>query len=196
MDIKKIIQQILQAAKSGGSLIGDRGKAIIMAAVGASIGVEDKGKWRADWKIEKYHGDAIPENLFAVEHIPGNLLLNDGITLLLNLLIGAAGTAYNNANARIGVGDSTTAAAATQTGLQAAVNKAWKAMDATYPQVAGQTVTFRSTFGVAEANYAWKEFTVVNAADDTGTNLNRKVEDHGVKASGDSWVISLTISIS
>lgn len=160
------------------------------------IGVQDKGKWRAEWKIEKYHGEVLPENLYAVEHIDGNLLLNEGITLLLNLLVGAGGTAYNNANTRIGVGDNTTAAAATQTGLQAATNKAWKGMDTGYPTVSGQAVTFRATFGPGDANYNWKEFTIVNASSDSGTNLNRKVEDHGTKVSGDSWVATATITMS
>jgi len=158
--------------------------------------VPDKAHWKAEWKIEKYHGDVCPDNLFATEHIDGNLLLNEGITLLLNLLIGAGGTAYNNASTRIGVGDSTTAAAATQTALQAATNKAWKGMDTGYPSVSGQVATFRATFGPGDANYAWQEFTIVNAADDTGTNLNRKVESHGTKASGDSWVATATITVS
>jgi len=157
--------------------------------------VADKANWHVDWTIEKYHGEVESGNLYAVEHIDGNLLLNAGITLLLNLLIGAGGTAYNNANAYIGVGDSTTAAAATQTGLQGSTTT-FKAMDATYPTVSGQTVTFRSTFGSSDANIAWEEFTIVNASSDSGTNLNRKVENHGTKASGDSWVISATVTIS
>ena len=160
------------------------------------VGVSDKAHWQAEWIIKKYHGEACPENLYAVDNINGNLLLNDGITLLLNLLIGSGGTAYNNANAKIGVGDSTTAAAATQTGLQASTNKTFKAMDTGYPQISGQKVTFQATFGTSEANFSWQEFTVVNAADDSGTNLNRKVENHGTKASGDTWVIQCSVTIS
>ena len=58
----------------------------------------------------------------------------------------ATGTFFNNANSLIGVGDSMTAFAASQTDLQAASNKLRKAMDATYPQVAANVLTFRSTF--------------------------------------------------
>lgn len=65
--------------------------------------------------------------------IDGNLLLNEGIQLLLDLLIGAGGTAYNNANSYIGAGDTNTAESAAQTGLQAPTNKLYKAMEATYP---------------------------------------------------------------
>jgi len=158
-------------------------------------GIKDKANWKAKWTIEKYRGDVLPENLYATEHIDGNLLLNEGITALLTLLIGGGGTAFNNANAYIGVGESTTAAAATQTGLQGST-KTYKAMDATYPIVSNQTVTYRATFGSADANIAWNEFTIVNASSDSGTNLNRKVESHGSKASGDSWVLSCTVTIS
>jgi hypothetical protein len=70
-----------------------------------------------------------------VREADGNILVTAGITLLLNLLIGAGGTVYSNANANLGIGDSTTAAAIGQTDLQAASNKVRQAMDATYPQV-------------------------------------------------------------
>ena len=196
MNIKQLVQNILQAVKRDGSSVSEYGVALEGVGVGASVGVHEHAHWQPRWKIEKYHGEAKPENLYAVEEFEGNLLLNEGITELLNLLIGGTATPYNNANARIGVGDSTTAAAATQTGLQAATNKAWKGMDAGYPQVSGQTVTFRATFGPTEANFSWQEFTIVNAADDTGKNLCRKVENHGTKASGDTWVVSVQITIS
>jgi len=174
----------------------EKGKGTDNISIGANIGVVECAKWIPKWRIEKYHGDAKPENLYAVEEFDGNLLLNEGITEMLNLLIGGTATPFNNANARIGVGDSSTAAAATQTGLQAATNKAWRPMDATYPQVSGQTVTFRATFGSGVAAFAWNEFTVVNSADDTGKNLCRKVEAHGSKASTDTWVVQVQITIS
>jgi len=175
--------------------MNDNGTGLDNVKVGAGIGMLDIARWQPKWRIEKYHGDVNPENLYAVEEFDGNLLLNEGITEMLTLVIGGAATAFNNANARIGVGDSSTAATSSQTGLQAASNKTYKAMDATYPQVSGQTVTFRSTFGSADANYAWNEYTVTNGADDTAKNLNRKVENHGTK-NGDSWVIQLTVTLS
>ena len=42
-----------------------------------------------------------------------------------------------------------------------------KAMEATYHQISSQTTTWRAVFGSAEANFAWEEFTVVNASSDT-----------------------------
>lgn len=131
------------------------------------------------------------EELVVVE---GNLLLNEGIQALLDLGIGAGGTAFNNANARIGVGDSTTAEAASQTDLQAAANKTYKAMNATYPQRAAQTLTFQSDFGSTDANYAWNEWVIDNGAAAAKT-LNRKVASLGTKATG-TWTMSGSISLS
>lgn len=172
---------------------------IIRASIRASKKpktVDDRGKWQCNWAIKKYHGKATPETLFAMELIPGNLLLNEGITELIDFFLGEGSpTAFNNANARIGIGDSDTAAAATQTDLQAAVNKVYIAMDATYPQRTNQTVTFRATAGTDVANFAWKEFSIDNGGVAL-KNLNRKVEDHGTKASGDTWVITATVTIS
>lgn len=125
---------------------------------------------------------------------PGNLALNAGLALNLDLLIGAGGTAYNNTNARIGVGNSSTAAAATQTDLQDATAE-WKAMDATFPSRTNQTLTFRSTFTEAEANFAWNEWGIGNAAGG-GTLLNRKVTSFGTKTVGAIWQLTVTLTAS
>lgn len=110
----------------------------------------EKATWKAHFRAAYYAGDHTAEDIAAlglqpvdVREAEGNILVNTGIGLLEDLLIGAGGTAYNNANSSIGVGDSTTAAA-TQTDLQAATNKFRKAMDATFPSRAGQVLTFRS----------------------------------------------------
>lgn len=105
--------------------------------------------------------------------------------------IGEAVTAFNNANAYIGVGDSSTAFDAAQTDLQAASNKLRKAMEATYPQRTANAVDFRSLFGTAEANFAWAEWGVFNAAA-AGTMMNRKVEALGTKTSAQSWQLTVT----
>lgn len=130
-----------------------------------------------------------------VEEIPGNLLLNEGINEMLDLLSAVAGTtAYNNANADIGVGDSTTAAAATDTDLVASTNKLYKGMNATYPQRGTQVTTWQSDFTNAEANYAWQEGSIRNGVT-RNKNLNRKVQNMGTKASG-TWTLTATVTIS
>lgn len=160
---------------------------------------EQKAYYRTKWAVRKYANQADYEagRLMAEpEEIDGNILLNEGITALLTLLIGGGGTAFNNANAYIGVGDSSTAESAAHTGLQASSNKAYVAMSATYPQVSGQSVAFRSAFDGTTANFAWNEFTVANGNSDSATNLNRKVSSQGTKASGQVWTIDLTITLS
>lgn len=108
----------------------------------------------------------------------------------------ATGTFFNNANSSIGVGDSATAFAATQTDLEAATNKLRKAMDATYPQVAGNVLTFKSTFGTGDANWAWNEWAVFNTtAASGGVMMNRKVESLGTKTSAQSWALTVTITL-
>lgn len=166
-------------------------------------------KYKTLWRITRYASDdafmagapsavlgADGEVLPAVSEVEGNLLLNEGIGEMLDLLIGAGGTAFNNANSYIGVGDSNTAEAAAQTDLQAASNKTYKAMQATYPSRAAQTVTWRSVFTGSDANYAWNEFTVANASSGTGKNLNRKVSAQGTKASGQTWTVDLSVTLS
>ena len=150
------------------------------------------------WTIRKYENDqAFADDFpYDVVEFEGNMLLNEGITVALQLIGGIAATAFSNTNAYIGVGDSSTAEAASQTDLQAASNKTYKAMSATYPQVSAQTITFRAVFASADANYAWNEFTVSNASSGTGANLNRKVSAQGTKASGQTWTVDLAITLS
>lgn len=107
--------------------------------------------------------------------------------------IGAGVTAFNNANAHIGVGDSSTAFAVGQTDLQASSNKLRKAMDATYPSGGSNVITFRSTFGTSDANFAWNEWAVFNASS-SGTMLSRKVESLGTKTSTQTWQFTVTLT--
>jgi hypothetical protein len=137
-----------------------------------------------------------------VEVVPGNLLLNAGIQRLEDLLIGAGGQAFNNANSRLGVGNSATAEAATQTDLQAAAggaNRQFKLMNATFPSRATQVVTFQSDFTSGEANFVWNEWGVDNGTTNTTTvvapMLNRKVASLGTKATG-TWTLTGTLTIS
>jgi hypothetical protein len=110
---------------------------------------------------------------------------------------------WSNANAFLGVGDSLTAEAATQTELSAATNRFYKAMNATYPSRASQTVSFQSDFTTTEANYVWAEWTIAasttvasGAGFTSGTiNLNRKVQALGTKSTG-TWTLTGQITLS
>jgi hypothetical protein len=104
-------------------------------------------------------------------------------------------TFFDNSNAYLGSGDSNTAFDAAQTDLQAATNKLRKAMEATYPQRATNVLTFRSLFATGDANWAWEEWALFNAAA-AGTMLCRKVESLGTKTSAQSWQITAAITVS
>lgn len=103
-------------------------------------------------------------------------------------------TFFDNSNAYLGVGDSNTAFAVGQTDLQAASNKVRVGMEATYPQLATNVISFRSVFGSGVAEWAWEEWATFNAAA-SGTMLQRYVESLGTKSSG-SWQLTVDITVS
>lgn len=121
-------------------------------------------------------------------------LTNAGRDLIAQQIFSGDATLYNNANAYLGSGDSTTAFAASQTNLQAATNKLRKAMEATYPQRTNNVITFRSLFATGDANWAWEEWGVFNHAS-AGVMLSRKVESLGTKTSAQSWQLTVDITI-
>src|SRR5690349_14239781 len=109
---------------------------------------------------------------------------------------GQALTTFNNANAALGVGDSTTAFNVAQTDLQAASNKLRKGMQATYPSRAANVLTFKSEFTSAEANFAWQEVGVFNSASaGVGSMLSRNVASLGTKVAGSTWDLTHTITL-
>ncbi len=168
-------------------------------------------KWHCLTELRKWHTDDDTAHLWRpcdeLVVVEGNLMSYGGASALWERLGANAGavTAFDNTNARIGVGDSATAEAATQTDLQAATNKTRKAMDATYPThtdstaVGARDMIFRSTFLTGEANYVWAEWAIFNGTLTTGVAaggrmLNRKVQALGTKASG-SWQLTLTLTL-
>jgi len=170
----------------------------------------EKANWSCKFKLEKRHGDidslktpterlAFLESTKPYEVIEGedNCLLNSGIDEMWDLITGAvtgASHIYDNAAAQIGVGDSSTGAAATQTDLQAAVNKTYKGMEATFPTSTTQKVTMKSSFGSSDANYAWEEWVIKQST--SAKCLNRKVASLGTKVAGSTWTLEITITLS
>lgn len=122
-------------------------------------------------------------------------LTNDGAEVIADRLVGTGSAAFDNANAYIGVGDSTTAFTQTQSDLLG-TNTHREEMDGGYPTHTTGTnqITFRATFESADANFTWQEWGIFNASSG-GTMLNRVVEDNGEKVSGHTWEFSVTITI-
>lgn len=177
----------------------DKGKINTNIAIGRGYGIFDSLKENAVWKIRKFKNDEDYKNGVCYEEstVKGNILLNEGINTIWTLVAGGSATAFNNTNSYLGVGDSSTAEAATQTGLQATTNKLYKGMDTGYPTYGtNQKITFRSTFSGTEANFAWNEFTVANGNSDAAINMNRKVSAQGTKVSGQIWELTLEITLS
>lgn len=154
---------------------------------------------RARVTNHRLHDGARPFEVVVTEH---NLLLNAGITRLLNLLSAQGGTqAYDGTHSRIGVGDDATAAAASQTDLIAAAGSTHRQFKlvSSGPTVSAQTTTWVATFASGEAQFHWQEFGLdVGTADGTTVTapmLNRKVADNGTKAAA-VWVFTMTLTIS
>jgi len=127
--------------------------------------------------------------------IDGNALTNEGINELLTILGSASsGTKFDNTNAYLAVG---TGSGAADTGDTEATFTAIvpKAMEATFPTYGTfQKITFKSIYGSADANQAWDEFGVMNAST-AGKLLNRKVSAQGTKVAGQTWELTLEITL-
>jgi len=94
-----------------------------------------------------------------------NLLMTTGKASILKYLGNITGGGYING---IGTGDSTTAASAGQTDLQASSNKLWKTISSSDRVYVGTTLYVSVDFGYSEANFTWNE---IGLRDNQGTPL-------------------------
>lgn len=188
----------------------------------ASVGI----KWNPTYRVEKWDdeqtewvarksGIAAPSaaefSALGVKPIDvvkgeGNLLTTAGLTRLTALLTATGSTqALTNTSARIGVGNSSTAANVADTDLGASSgssNRYFQPMDATYPSVSAGVVTLKSTFGTSDGNFAWEEWgidigtpTVAGGTTVGACLLNHKIASLGTKSSG-SWAFTVTVTFS
>lgn len=174
--------------------------------VPAPPATRDGVAWTCRAVFEDFAGDDTSgEPIARVE--ASNLAMNGGVSLLWEAVLGngtaVAGQALtflSAANAAIGAGDGTTAAAATQTDLVGA-NKLRKGMDSGFPShvdgtdAAARQIVFRATFSTAEANFTWGEVAIFNSSTaGAGRMLNRIVQAIGAKTSAVSRVATITIT--
>jgi hypothetical protein len=118
-------------------------------------------------------------------------LTTTGKALIASRLIGTAASAIDTTTGYLGVGNSSTAFSAAHTDLQGA-SKTRKLL--TTSSVNTADMTFITTFASGDANHAWEEFGVFNHPS-AGTMLCRKVAAHGTKASGDSWTLTVVVTV-
>jgi hypothetical protein len=94
-----------------------------------------------------------------------NLIVDVGKDSILKYLGNISGGGYAQ---QIGVGDSTTAAAAGQTDLQASSNKYWKSIQTTDRVYIRPTLYVSVDFGYSEGNFTWNE---IGLRDNQGSPL-------------------------
>lgn len=174
--------------------------------------------WGCDFRLEKRRGLYLPDcdhcaivEPYEVLEGSGNVLLYGGASVLWDRLTEGSPTigVLDSTNAVIGVGTSATAAAATQTNLQAAddaSNRYYKTVAAQPTHTDGTTsaaatCTFSSSFGTSVANFAWAEFVIGRGTQGAGGTavlaraLNRRVFAFGTKTSSDTWTLTVALTI-
>jgi len=167
-------------------------------------GPAEHGNWKGVWEILKFHedendpaildGTAVPYEVVTVE----NVVLLVGWNELIRILVGASANTFTQPNTQIGIGDSSTAAANTQTDLQASTNKFYQVLDASGGLVVGanggttNTLIVQTTIGTSNANFSWQELVIKQSV--SGICLNRAVANMGTKSSG-TWIAKCTITL-
>jgi len=175
-----------------------RKKAMIERVFEHAVWKIRRWKSKADKRAGKIYSKKEALKLFGVPQftkIEGNELVNEGINEMWKLICGTGGVQFSNALANLIVGTGSGAAAAgdTEATFTAGVKKT---MEAGYPTYGtSQKAIWRSSYGASDANQAWAEFGVLNAAS-SGKLLNRKVSDQGTKTVGQTWQLNLTITLS
>ena len=141
------------------------------------------------------HPRSLDERIIEAQMVEGNVILDIGANAIWRLVTGIdPPLVFNSDNACIGVGDSDTPEDPSQTGLYGP-NVAFKGMDEGYPVVTDRSAVFRSTFGPSEALFYWREVSVTNTCGGGRIYLNRRVVDFGEKKQGETWSITVQLTI-
>jgi hypothetical protein len=199
-----------------------------LTPLGERAGIVTARRHAARGRTFDLHGDYLrslfpsgPED--GMTYDDGNLMVNKGLTVVIELLTANGGTTYypfqNNGstnNILVGVGAGSTAATTADTALtdDNTSNAYYQGMDSGYPTVTTPaTINGQCTYASGNANFAWNEWCWATGAGTVtaGTHLsaifatsasinmiNHKVpaSSLGTKASGASWVFSTTIVFS
>ncbi|MEU8040886.1 hypothetical protein [Streptosporangium sp. NPDC049078] len=139
---------------------------------------------------------------YKVSEVLGNLVTNAGWTRLMSLLTNQGGTqAMTATHTRIGVGDSNTTETYTDTALNAVTNKLYKLVTGA-GTLGTRSLSFATTFGPSEANWAWNEFGMDIGATADSTTVAACFWNHkagiaqGTKANGQTWAASAAVTFS
>lgn len=171
--------------------------------------IKDRIKESAIWRIRRFASEVDKKNnviyskeealrLFGREQfstIIGNALVNQGMNEMWTVLCSASGNEWDNTNAVLIVG--TGSGAEDPTDVEGTfTGGVKKAMDGGFPTYGTlQKAIWQATYGSAEANQVWGEFGVLNNTT-TGDLMNRKVSAQGTKTAGQTWELTLEITLS
>ena len=185
------IWDLITGAVSGASHIFDN--------THAQIGVGNGGLTALTGTITFTNGSATVTgsgSAFTTELAAGDFIQLDADASLKKIASIATDTSLtldNLYNDTGGAGGAASTIKPTETDL-AGASKTYKGMEATFPTSTSQKVTFKSSFGSAEANYAWSEWVVKQST--SAKCINRKVDSMGTKASGSTWTLEVEVSLS
>lgn len=198
--------------------INERGKGKDAIGLGAALSIDEGGQLRGIWMCEKF-------NVPVDRNVPGqleefwrevrsgrlkpeeilrtcNVLLETGILAMWDLVKGASALHFNATDTKIGIGEDTTAAVASQTDLLGS-SKTYIAMDSGWPKTRTDDGALgygvfqtKATFGTGDANNVWGEAVVKNTNGSSNKCLCRAATGWGTKTSAATWVVTHTITLS
>lgn len=156
--------------------------------------------WRPVATVRKYDNTG---RLYDTISCVGNEITAAGLERVADLLVGGGTYAALTATTvRLGVGDDANAFDPGDTDLSTGSNQRYATMEAGYPSVDGDEITFQSIFEDSEANFAWNcwglDVDDTPTASDGNTALslfNRKVFSFGIK-SGGTWTLTVVVGMS
>ena len=200
----------------------DAGRAGDGLSVGVLAPLAESGVGFTRWMVERWDAEqagwvsrrsglAAPQGAdfhalsvtpYEVSEVMGNLITNAGWTRLMNLLTNQGSTqALDATHARIGVGNSNTAEAYTDTDLGAAAGSAnrWFQLVSGAGTLGTRTLTFSATFASGDGNFSWAEFGL-DFGTASGNTVTAPLFNHkagiaqGTKASGQVWTATAVVS--
>jgi hypothetical protein len=200
----------------------DAGRASDGLSVAVMAPLLESGIGTTRWQVERWDADqaawvagrsglaapqasdfhALGVESYLTTEVVGNLVTNAGWTRLMNLLTNQGATqAMDATHTRIGVGNSNTAEAYTDTDLGAAAGSAnrWFQLVSGAATLGTRTLAYSATFGTSDGNMSWNEFGL-DLGTASGNTVTAPLFNHkagiaqGAKVAGQVWSATATVT--